>query len=80
MKRKIDLVSFIKARKAQNMAAISSGDITSILDTISAMQQQISDQSDQITALSNALAQHTHPYTDVDQTGTVQNKTTSTPS
>ena len=76
MKRKIDLVSFTKARKAQNMAELASGDVSSILSTLTSMQQQISDQSDQITALTNTLVQHTHNYTDVDQAGSILNKIT----
>jgi peptidoglycan hydrolase CwlO-like protein len=74
------MVSFTKARKAQNMAALANGDISSLVNSITQMQQQISDMSDQITALNTDLAEHRHPYTDVDQAGTVLNKTTDTPS
>lgn len=83
--RKIDQISFTKARKAQQMAALASGDISSLVTMISALQQQVGDlinaQSATDTAVANlttAYNAHVHNYTDVDNLAVVLNKTTST--
>lgn len=84
-KRKIDQVSFIKARKAQQLAALANGDVSSLLDMIAGLQQQVADLTDaqdvtntNVTNLTNAFNTHTHPYTDVDNLGTTLNKNTAT--
>lgn len=71
-KRQIDQVSFVKARKAQKIAELSGTDIIALIGMISGLQQQVSD-------LSDAFIAHTHNYTDIDNVGTVQNKTTAIP-
>lgn len=86
MKRNIDVVSFIKARKALKQAALASGDITSLVNAFNTLQGQFVDlvdlvvaQDAEITALQNAFNGHKHNYTDIDQLGVVQNKQTDLP-
>ena len=87
MRRKIDVVSFIKARKAQQQAALASGDVTSLMQALNTLQGQFIDLADivlaqdaEITALQEAFNLHKHNYTDIDQLGAVQNKQTDIPS
>lgn len=86
MRRKLDIVSFVKARRAERQAAIASGDVTSLVNELNTLQQQFTDladivvaQGEEITALQNAYSLHKHGYTDIDQLGVVQNKQTDTP-
>lgn len=64
--------AFMKARSAQEAAAIANGDISGLIDLIHGLQQQVAD-------LTDAFHAHKHAYTDIDNTGTVQNKTTAIP-
>lgn len=87
MKRQFDVVSFVKARRAQQTANIANGDITLLLDAIEALQSQVLSMSNALTAaqttidnLSNTYDAHVHGYTDIDQAGTVLNKSTDIPS
>jgi hypothetical protein len=84
--RKIDQVSFTKARKAQSTAALASGDISSLVTLISALQVQVSDlinaqaaTNTNVTDLTTAYNAHKHGYTDIDNLAVIQNKITSTP-
>lgn len=77
--RKIDYVSFVRAREAQDAAAIANGDISSVMTMISGMQQQLSDLTDAVNALDTLYHAHSHAYTDIDNTGATLNKTTNTP-
>ena len=52
MKRAIDVVSFVKARRAQQTADMANGNMTPIINMISALQQQVSDLTDAL-AVSN---------------------------
>lgn len=85
-KRQIDQVSFVKARKAYQIAALANGDISSLVDMIAGLQQQVADLIDalattngNVTALTNTYNAHDHGYTDVDNLAATLNKTTSTP-
>jgi len=80
MLRKIDVVSFVKARKAQNTADLASGDVSSLVAQIASLQSQFTTLSNNFTALQNAYNAHVHAYTDVDNTGATLNKTTAIPS
>lgn len=84
-KRQIDQVSFLKARKAQQLAALANGDVSSLLDMIAGLQQQVADLTDaqaatatNVSNLTTAFNAHTHPYTDVDNLGATLNKNTGT--
>jgi hypothetical protein len=48
---KIDQVSFLKARKAQKSADIANGDITPIIEIISALQEQVANMDIDISGL-----------------------------
>jgi len=87
MRRKIDIVSFTRARRAERQAALASGDVTSLINEINTLQSQFADlveivveQGAEITALQEAFNLHKHNYTDIDQSGAVQNKQTDIPS
>lgn len=91
--RKIDTVSFVKARKAQTTADLANGDITSLVTQLSSLQSQFTTLSDDLnaaqntietlqddlSALQSAYNTHVHGYTDVDNTGITLNKSTGTP-
>jgi chromosome segregation ATPase len=53
--------------------------IASMSQDIEDLNIAISTANSEIEALSLAYSSHTHGYTDIDQSGTIQNKTTSTP-
>lgn len=80
MKRNFDPISYVKAREAQAAAALAKGDLSSLIETVNALQIQVANQANQIIILQNAFGAHTHPYTDIDQSGAVQNKQTDIPS
>jgi hypothetical protein len=81
----IDIVSFTRARKAQQTANLANGDVSSLLTQIASLQSQFTTLSNahtilsnNFTALQNTYTTHTHPYTDVDNLGVTLNKTTGT--
>ena len=87
MHRISNTVAFVKARRAEKKAALASGDVSSLVNALNTLQEQFADlveivvaQEEEITALQDALNTHKHNYTDIDQSGAVQNKQTDIPS
>lgn len=71
--------AFVKARAAQEAAALANGDVSSIINSINGIAQQLSDLINTVSQLQNTYNGHKHGYSDIDNLGATQNKTTSTP-
>lgn len=76
MSRKtFDPISFVRARKAEQMAIVSMDDIALLLADIEDLQGRCTTLEGQVLA----LLTHIHSYTDIDNVGTTLNKTTTAP-
>ncbi|MDD2267455.1 hypothetical protein [Sulfuricurvum sp.] len=74
--------AFVLARDAQTLLDAIRAEFDLYKVTVHNDYQAMSDSmqilGDQIIALQNTINTHVHGYTDIDNTGTVQNKTTGT--